>query len=325
MNKSDNYNNIEDLYEKSIYPKLDLSQFQSINDNIIKKKKFIGKSIIDFYDYKMDNKKIEKKPIILNKIKFKRTKTKLFFKPKRTEKIKFLGRTQNIKLPKEEYTKRIKRNLQAQNYLDLISNNENNKLNQKESFFLSLQDNNSDFLFEKDNINKKNNQSTPKLNLLKLTKKPKKINKRNFNNSFLKTVRKLDYDNGLINNHIKREKKVFDNIFDSVDDRYKLYHWKFIMTQNEKDLRPDTIFGKGEEFFMKKSFNKQLDSMINKLKNVDAINIRNIYKRSEEHSHIDVILKKRIKEEKDNRDFINKILERSQVISNLILKKDFSK
>ena len=158
MNKSDNYNNIEDLYEKSIYPKLDLSQFQSINDNIIKKKKFIGKSIIDFYDYKMDNKKIEKKPIILNKIKFKRTKTKLFFKPKRTEKIKFLGRTQNIKLPKEEYTKRIKRNLQAQNYLDLISNNENNKLNQKETFFLSLQDNNSDFLFEKDNINKKNNQ-----------------------------------------------------------------------------------------------------------------------------------------------------------------------
>jgi mannitol/fructose-specific phosphotransferase system IIA component len=61
--------------------------------------------------------------------------------------------------------------------------------------------------------------------------------------------------------------------------------------------------------------------MINNLKNVDVVNIRNMQKKRKEHSDMEEILKKRIKEEKINRDYINNILERNQVITNLILKK----
>ena len=88
---------------------------------------------------------------------------------------------------------------------------------------------------------------------------------------------------------------------------------------------------------------KQIKKQIEKMKMVDALKIpikknknsatkgemlgQKLYekcllkKKRKEHSDMEEILKKRIKEEKINRDYINNILERNQVITNLILKK----
>ena len=147
------------------------------------------------------------------------------------------------------------------------------------------------------------------------------LKNKNFNNDFMKTVRKLDYENGIMKNTIKKEKRFFDEIKNDVDDKYKIYHWKYIMTDEQKDLRPNSFFGKVGENVFQKGFNKQLDSMISNLKNVDAVNV-NVENRKKEKQKIEEIIQKRIKEERDNRDLINNILERNQVISSLILQKE---
>ena len=312
-------NEDENPLSKSIYPNLDSNKFQSIKESINNKKDIIGKSLHTFYyDYGKLSKieKKENKPIIKNKKNIRKNQIKLFFKPKRNERVNFFGKTQNIQLPKENFIKKMQKNLNQESYIDQLFKS-NDQIKSKESFFNSM-------LNTGENSFNQTTQTINNNNKIKRNKTLNNMNKyksRNFNNNFLKSIRKLDYDNGKIYNHIKREKDFYNNIKNNIDEKYRAYHWKFIMTQNEKDLRPDTFFGKaGEEVLSTKSFNKQLDSMINNLRNVDAVNI-NVHKKRKEHSEMEEILKKRIQDEKLNWNFIKNILDKNQLIRSLIMKK----
>lgn len=308
----------EDPTKKSIYPRLESGKFESIKENINKKKKYIGNSLLTFYEFKNTEKKkkVDKNQIKKQEKIIKKNPIKLFFQPKENkEKTRFFGRTQNIKLPKEVFIQRMKKNLKNDFNFE-ISN-----LNTKDTFFntMEIPKENQNFITQKSIIQNKSLD----LNNTKNKNKTKKLflNNKNFNNDFMKTIRKLDYDNGLMKTTIKKEKRYFDEIKNDVDDKYKIYHWKYIMTDEQKDLRPNTFFGKAGENVFKKGFNQQLDSMISNLKHVDAVNI-NVENRKKEKQKIEEIIQKRIKEERDNRDLINNILERNQVISSLILQKE---
>ena len=310
----------EDATKKSIYPRLDSGKFESIKENINKKKKYIGNSLLTFYEFKNTEKKkkVDKNQIKKQEKIIKKNPIKLFFQPKENkEKTRFFGRTQNIKLPKEVFIQRMRKNLKN----DFNFNFEVSNLNTKETFFNTMQNSK-----EIQNINEQNSiTQNLSLDLKNLNNKNKTkthfLKNKNFNNDFMKTVRKLDYENGIMKNTIKKEKRFFDEIKNDVDDKYKVYHWKYIMTDEQKDLRPNSFFGKVGENVFQKGFNKQLDSMISNLKNVDAVNV-NVENRKKEKQKIEESIQKRIKEEKVNRDLINNILERNQVISSLILQKE---
>ena len=310
----------EDPVKKSIYPRLQSGKFESIKENINEKKKYIGNSLLTFYELKKTEKKKkdDKNQIKKHEKIVKKNPIKLFFQPKENkEKTRFFGRTQNIKLPKEVFIQRMRKNLKN----DFNFNFEVSNLNTKETFFNTMQNSK-----EIQNINEQNSiTKNISLDLNNLNNKNKTkthfLKNKNFNNDFLKTVRKLDYENGIMKNTIKKEKRFFDEIKNDVDDKYKVYHWKYIMTDEQKDLRPNSFFGKVGENVFQKGFNKQLDSMISNLKNVDAVNV-NVENRKKEKQKIEESIQKRIKEEKVNRDLINNILERNQVISSLILQKE---
>ena len=310
----------EDPVKKSIYPRLQSGKFESIKENINEKKKYIGNSLLTFYEFKNTEKKkkVDKNQIKKHEKIVKKNPIKLFFQPKENkEKTRFFGRTQNIKLPKEVFIQRMKKNLKN----DFNFNFEVSNLNTKETFFNTMQNSK-----EIQNINEQNSiTQNLSLDLKNLNNKNKTkthfLKNKNFNNDFMKTVRKLDYENGIMKNTIKKEKRFFDEIKNDVDDKYKVYHWKYIMTDEQKDLRPNSFFGKVGENVFQKGFNKQLDSMISNLKNVDAVNV-NVENRKKEKQKIEESIQKRIKEEKVNRDLINNILERNQVISSLILQKE---
>ena len=263
-------------------------------------------------------KKVDKNQIKKHEKIVKKNPIKLFFQPKENkEKTRFFGRTQNIKLPKEVFIQRMRKNLKN----DFNFNFEVSNLNTKETFFNTMQNSK-----EIQNINEQNSiTQNISLDLKNLNNKNKTkthfLKNKNFNNDFMKTIRKLDYDNGIMKTTIKKEKRYFDEIKNDVDDKYKVYHWKYIMTDEQKDLRPNSFFGKVGENVFQKGFNKQLDSMISNLKNVDAVNV-NVENRKKEKQKIEESIQKRIKEEKVNRDLINNILERNQVISSLILQKE---
>ena len=310
----------EDPVKKSIYPRLQSGKFESIKENINEKKKYIGNSLLTFYEFKNTEKKkkVDKNQIKKHEKIVKKNPIKLFFQPKENkEKTRFFGRTQNIKLPKEVFIQRMRKNLKN----DFNFNFEVSNLNTKETFFNTMQNSK-----EIQNINEQNSiTQNISLDLKNLNNKNKTkthfLKNKNFNNDFMKTVRKLDYENGIMKNTIKKEKRFFDEIKNDVDDKYKVYHWKYIMTDEQKDLRPNSFFGKVGENVFQKGFNKQLDSMISNLKNVDAVNV-NVENRKKEKQKIEESIQKRIKEEKVNRDLINNILERNQVISSLILQKE---
>ena len=310
----------EDPVKKSIYPRLQSGKFESIKENINEKKKYIGNSLLTFYGFKNTEKKkkVDKNQIKKHEKIVKKNPIKLFFQPKENkEKTRFFGRTQNIKLPKEVFIQRMRKNLKN----DFNFNFEVSNLNTKETFFNTMQNSK-----EIQNINEQNSiTQNISLDLKNLNNKNKTkthfLKNKNFNNDFMKTVRKLDYENGIMKNTIKKEKRFFDEIKNDVDDKYKVYHWKYIMTDEQKDLRPNSFFGKVGENVFQKGFNKQLDSMISNLKNVDAVNV-NVENRKKEKQKIEESIQKRIKEEKVNRDLINNILERNQVISSLILQKE---
>ena len=312
----------EDPTKKSIYPRLESGKFESIKENINEKKKYIGNSLLTFYEFKnTEKKKKDDKNLIKKHEKIvKKNPIKLFFQPKENkEKTRFFGRTQKIKLPKEVFIQRMRKNLKHDFNFDFEVSN----LNTKETLVNSLR-------LSKDNQNIINQKSITQNNSLELNDSKNKnknktrtyfLHNKNFNNDFMKTVRKLDYDNGIMKNTIKKEKRFFDEIKSDVDDKYKVYHWKYIMTDEQKDLRPNSFFGKVGENVFQKGFNKQLDSMISNLKHVDAVNV-NVENRKKEKQKIEENIQKRIKEEQVKRDLINNILERNQVISSLLLQKE---
>ena len=121
---------------------------------------------------------------------------------------------------------------------------------------------------------------------------------------------------------MKREKKRFQNIENYMQNILRAYKWKFIMTDSDKDLRPDTFFGKaGQESYGQIAFNQRLDSMINNLrdKGINFINMKNVLRKRDETNNIKLKLEKRIKDEKEKRLFIRNLLESNKIIFNGIM------
>ena len=101
----------------------------------------------------------------------------------------------------------------------------------------------------------------------------------------------------------------------------RIDNWKYLMTDSDKDLRPDTFYGKaGEEVYGKQSFNRRLDSIITNIKDsgFTFYNIKDVlgYKsKNNMTNHIN----KRIQDEKEKRQFINNLLEKNTIIYNSIM------
>ena len=241
----------------------------------------------------------------------KNIKLNMFLKPKiKSNQTNLIGKTENPILPRASLIEKLKRNEKTKNILSFSSNLP--KIKSKESSFFS-------------NSTKTNNQDIKHHINTKTLIRKRKINDRNhsksYNNSLIQTLRILDFKNGKVNKQIKKDKKKFDNVKNNMSDRYRIYHWKYIMTDNEKDLRPDTFFGKiGAEVLNKQKFNKRLDNMINNLKHVDVINFGNMLNRHREHLTIEEKLKKRVEKENEKIELIHKILDSDKMICDNIKK-----
>ena len=132
-------------------------------------------------------------------------------------------------------------------------------------------------------------------------------------------IRVLDYDNRNIKNILNRQinqNKIFNENF---NNKLRLYHWKYMMTNNEKDLRPETFFNKdGGDIIFNQNFNKRLDNMISNLQGIDMIKASN----SNNHLSQDNIfrsLKLRQIKEKKSIKFVKDLLKKDkQLIDNIL-------
>ena len=125
--------------------------------------------------------------------------------------------------------------------------------------------------------------------------KRKLSKKKNYFQTIQKDIKRLDYVNTLNLKDMKREKKRFQNIENYMQNILRAYKWKFIMTDSDKDLRPDTFFGKaGQESYGQIAFNQRLDSMINNLrdKGINFINMKNLLRKRDETINIKLKLEK---------------------------------
>ncbi len=303
----------KDSFDKSIFPELENGKFE-IDDNINGKKIYIGEALSSFYDFnqKLETKKKDKHNLKeKGKSHLKNIKLNMFLKPKiKSNQTNLIGKTENPILPRASLIEKLKRNEKTKNILSFSSDLP--KIKSKESSFFS-------------NSTKTNNQDIKHHINTKTLIRKRKINDRNhsksYNNSLIQTLRILDFKNGKVNKQIKKDKKKFDNVKNNMSDRYRIYHWKYIMTDNEKDLRPDTFFGKiGAEVLNKQKFNKRLDNMINNLKHVDVINFGNMLNRHREHLTIEEKLKKRVEKENEKIELIHKILDSDKMICDNIKK-----
>ena len=303
----------KDSFDKSIFHELENGKFE-IDDNINGKKIYIGEALSSFYDFnqKLETKKKDKHNLKeKGKSHLKNIKLNMFLKPKiKSNQTNLIGKTENPILPRASLIEKLKRNEKTKNILSFSSDLP--KIKSKESSFFS-------------NSTKTNNQDIKHHINTKTLIRKRKINDRNhsksYNNSLIQTLRILDFKNGKVNKQIKKDKKKFDNVKNNMSDRYRIYHWKYIMTDNEKDLRPDTFFGKiGAEVLNKQKFNKRLDNMINNLKHVDVINFGNMLNRHREHLTIEEKLKKRVEKENEKIELIHKILDSDKMICDNIKK-----
>ena len=304
----------KDSIDKSIFPELENGKFE-IDDNINEKKNYIGEALLSFYDFnQLSEIKKNKKQNLKEKRKsrFKNLKLNMFLKPKlKQNQTNLIGKTDNPILPRASLIEKLKRNEKTKNILSFSSDLP--KINSKETSFFS-------------NSSKTNNEDIKQIinsPTLKIRKR-KKIDRnqsKSYNSTLIQTLRILDFKNGKVNKQIKKAQKKFDNVKNNMSDKYRIYHWKYIMTDNEKDLRPDTFFGKaGAEVLNKQKFNRRLDNMINHLKNVDVINFGTMLNRHREHLTIEEKLKKRVENENEKIELIHKILESDRMICNNIKK-----
>ena len=304
----------KDSIDKSIFPELENSKFE-IDDNIKGKKLYIGEALSSFYDFNqiLALKKKEKVNIKeKRKSRLKNLKLNMFLKSSlKQNQTNSIGKTENPILPRASLIEKLKRNEKSKNILSFSSDLPKIRLKESSSLSNSTKANNDDI---KQLINSKT---------IKIRKRKNfdRNHSKSYNNTLIQSLRILDFKNGKVNKQIKKDKKKFDNVKNNMINRYRIYHWKYIMSDNEKDLRPDTFFGKaGAEVLNKQKFNKRLDNMINHLKNVDVINIGTMINRHREHLTIEEKLKKRVEKENEKIELIHKILESDQMICNNIKK-----
>ena len=299
--------------------------FQLLKNSIKKYKNSINKQMIDFAETSMDYDYIKKKKMIFERDK-KNSLKKInnFKKGHRYSLLRYNRKSlmnYNPLLAKIQ-TYKSNKNLRNKSK-DLKKNKSENKKQEQ-----NLKKINSKVylfnMYNKKPLNNLNENYFSEENLL--NKKP------NFNKFFFKesttnpistdqnsTIRILDYDNRNIKNILNKQVNK-DNIFnENFINKYRICHWKYIMTNDEKDLRPETFYNKNEDIMLNQNFNKKLDNMISNLQGIDMIKASN----SNNHLSKDNIFKtlklKQIKEKKSIK-FVKNLLNKDKLLIEKILK-----
>ncbi len=317
---------LENDTKKSIFPDINLYSFSSIPPIIKEKKEEVGNNVLTLYDKNIMLKKGHKKnKSVLNKPIIKTHKIKIRRNIRKGS--TFMGESENRVLPRQSQIEKIlyyeKKKRENELILSDEDNNQNNNIH--DFFFTSLNEksrNNKNELILSLNNNNFTDEINTSMNKNKIRIKKKKLNNSiNYFHSLQKDLKLLDYENTINLKEIKRDKKNFHSIETQMNNLLNIYKWKYLMTDSDKDLRPDTFFGKaGQEIFFKQAFNKRLDSMINNLKGKDFTNLNmKMLDKNRNENKMTLKLNKRIQEEKAKRKFINNLLDNSIIIYNGII------
>ena len=303
--------------KKSVFPNINLFSFSNLPSTIRKRNNEIEKNLLTIYERK-------NMPIIkhkkTNSMNIKRIfqQKKFTVYPTKRRGSTYLGISEEKELPNTEKIKKILLEQKRRHESELpMSDDEEIKI--KNNLFYLSEINKNDKLNLKTSFSASNNI---KSNNSKRKIKRKLSKKNNYFQTIQKNIKRLDYENTINLKDMKREKKRFENIENYMENILKAYKWKFIMTDSDKDLRPDTFFGKaGQESYGKVAFNQRLDSMINNLrdKGINFINMKSVLRKRNENNNIKLKLEKRIKDEKEKRKFIKNLLESNQIIFNGIM------
>ena len=124
----------------------------------------------------------------------------------------------------------------------------------------------------------------------------------------------LNYNNNKLKNKLDKKKITFNNIKENFDLRYKKAYYKFLLSDNQKELIPENIDYK-EVLFGKQTFLKKLDRIITKLKG-DIIIIKESEEKNKDYLNI---ISKRKKNEKINMNKIERLLDDNQNIAKKIV------
>ena len=303
--------------KKSVFPNINLFSFSNLPSTIRKRNNEIEKNLLTIYERK-------NMPIIkhkkTNSMNIKRIfqQKKFTVYPTKRRGSTYLGISEEKELPNTEKIKKILLE-QKKRHESELPLNDDEKIKIKKNLFYLSEINKNDKLNLKTSFSALNNI---KSNNSKRKIKRKLSKKNNYFQTIQKNIKRLDYENTINLKDMKREKKRFENIENYMENILKAYKWKFIMTDSDKDLRPDTFFGKaGQESYGKVAFNQRLDSMINNLrdKGINFINMKSVLRKRNENNNIKLKLEKRIKDEKEKRKFIKNLLESNQIIFNGIM------
>ena len=316
----------QETIEKSIFPEIGNIKYQNINNSINGRKLYIGEALASICDLKKKLKsKDEKKLKSLENRKghLKNIKLNFFLKPKSRANLNYVSKTEKPVFPKTALIEKLKKRENSNNILSFSSDD-----TKKETSFFTSQFHSptNSIINSLNSFNSIQSINSPNQSEKDLKIKPLKRRKydrnhsKSYNSTLIKNLRLLGYKNGKVGRQIKTDKVRFNTIKNNMSDKYRIYHWKYIMTDNEKDLRPDTFFGKaGEEVLNNQGFNKRLDNMISHLKFIDAVNFKNIIERHKVHLSMEEKLKNRAKKEREKIEIIDKILESDKMICKNIM------
>lgn len=252
------------------------------------------------------------------------------FKSKRiSNKPKDLQKTKNENKKQEQNLKKIDTKASLYHMYNKKSLNNINENYFSEENLLNKKPNFNNFFFKDSMSNPYSTDQNSTIHLRSFSDQKSDsniFNNQSNNNIFLtkskitNQLRILDYDNRNIKNILNQQVNK-NNIFnENFLNKYRICHWKYIMTNDEKDLRPETFFNKaGEDIIFNQNFNKKLDNMISNLQGIDMIKASN----SNNHLSQDNIFKslklKQIKEKKSIK-FVKNLLNKDRILIEKILK-----
>ena len=306
--------------KKSVFPNINLFSFSNLPSTIREKNNEIEKNLLTIYERKNMPIMRHKKTNSMNIKKTFQQKKFIIHHIKRRVST-FLGTSEEKELPNTEKIKRILLEQKKRHESELPMSDDEETKTKNNLFYLSAINKTANQFNLKTSFSASNNLSTNQKGSKKKLKR-KLSKKNNYFQTIQKDIKRLDYVNTLNFKDMKREKKRFENIENYMENLLRAYKWKFIMTDSDKDLRPDTFFGKaGQESYGKVAFNQRLDSMINNLrdKGINFINMKNVLRKRDETNNIKLKLEKRIKDEKEKRHFIKNLLESNKIIFNGIM------
>ena len=183
--------------------------------------------------------------------------------------------------------------------------------------------NNTTFLNSLNTTNKLNDSSLNNNNSIKnynenSLNSNRSISKYNNNNKYKLKIKEglinLNYNNNKLKNKLDKKKITFNNIKENFDLRYKRAYYKFLLSDNQKELIPENIDYK-EVLFGKQTFLKKLDRIITKLKG-HIIIIKESEEKNKDYLNI---ISKRKKNEKINMNKIERLLDDNQNIAKKIV------